>query len=154
MSGPEAEGKQFRSVSHALLDRALEVMAKDPVNWTHADDLFMLSLYGGRNKADIVPLFSGAQLQDRMYGRMMKRAKAEHPGSEDASDVHPQIVAMRPYLAAWIDWQMLLAPLRITKKEFWGSIGKKKAAWRKSDYQIPEAHGTMAVSNEESDLRQ
>jgi hypothetical protein len=126
------------SISHALLDRALEILDRDPQEWSHANDLFMLSLYGGGNKHKIAAAFAGAQSQDKLYGRLMRDAKSRDAGGKDIPEVHPQIVAMRVFLAAWIDWDRLLAPLRLTDEEVSGSLGRASAKWRRKRVQMPE----------------
>lgn len=148
MAEPTGHGPELRhtnvtstpsaSLSHALLDRALEILGREPQEWSHANDLFMLSLYGGGNKHKIAAAFAGAQSQDKLYGRLMRNAKTRNAGENDFSEVHPQIVAMRVFLAAWIDWDRLLAPLRLTDEEMSGSFGRASAKWRRKRVQMPE----------------
>ncbi len=138
MKDSNCKTPETRSVSHALLDKALEVLDKDPGEWRHADDLFMLSLYGGANKHKVATAFSGAQLQDKMYGRVIRRGKEAYDDGHDVPEVHPQIVAMRAFLAAWVDWDRLLAPLHLADDEVSASFAGAKAKWRRKKAKLPE----------------
>lgn len=105
-----------RTISHALLDRALEVFAKDPLEWTHADDVFLLSLCTAKVKKEVTGLLQKGQARDNVLNK------------EDGFPSH-ELALLRPRIAAGVDWTMLLAPLQEKTQIMAGGYGK---AWFKA----------------------
>ena len=138
----------YQTISHALLDKVLEILGKNPAAWSHADDLFMLSIYKGRDKSQLIGLVQKMQAWENMVNSTMARV-AKRTGEESDSDAAYVPALLRPRLAAGVDWQMLMGPV---KKRFWEfSLGNAQVQARATghiEYHPPEqAAPTPAIGD-------
>lgn len=114
----EASRDSTVSLSHALLDKILGILGKDPSTWSHSDDLFLLSVCTTKVKREITRLVQVGQVRDKHLLGPLSLAGME-------------MAVLRVRLAAGIDWETILAPIGGVTTEVAVGLGKVSGKWKR-----------------------